>query len=85
MPILRSSVNGQESSVQSPWRKFFGVRKATLRAQNLVPVCSRHIRAPSWANAQIKHDSKRNVNLQRVSRLDDPFDAHYDVFVLFTS
>ncbi|XP_056097786.1 coiled-coil domain-containing protein 30 isoform X1 [Rhinichthys klamathensis goyatoka] len=25
----------EESSVQSPWRKFFGVRKATLRAQNL--------------------------------------------------
>ncbi|KAL1249914.1 hypothetical protein QQF64_020919 [Cirrhinus molitorella] len=25
----------KESSVQSPWRKFFGVRKATLRAQNL--------------------------------------------------
>ncbi|XP_056589928.1 coiled-coil domain-containing protein 30 isoform X5 [Triplophysa dalaica] len=37
VPILRSSLNGQESSVQSPWRKFFGVRKATLRAQNLVP------------------------------------------------
>ncbi|XP_067302502.1 coiled-coil domain-containing protein 30 isoform X2 [Pseudorasbora parva] len=26
----------KESSVQSPWRKFFGVRKATLRAQNLL-------------------------------------------------
>ncbi|XDV45893.1 hypothetical protein PO909_013905 [Leuciscus waleckii] len=25
----------EESSVQSPWRKFFGARKATLRAQNL--------------------------------------------------
>ncbi|XP_026097480.1 coiled-coil domain-containing protein 30 isoform X1 [Carassius auratus] len=25
----------KESTVQSPWRKFFGVRKATLRAQNL--------------------------------------------------
>ncbi|XP_016320639.1 coiled-coil domain-containing protein 30-like isoform X2 [Sinocyclocheilus anshuiensis] len=25
----------KESSVQSPWRKFFGVRRATLRAQNL--------------------------------------------------
>ncbi|KAA0707035.1 Coiled-coil domain-containing protein 30 [Triplophysa tibetana] len=37
VPILRSSLNGQETSVQSPWRKFFGVRKATLRAQNLVP------------------------------------------------
>jgi len=34
------SLNGQESSVQSPWRKFFGARKATLRAQNL-PVRSR--------------------------------------------
>ncbi|XP_056304644.1 LOW QUALITY PROTEIN: coiled-coil domain-containing protein 30 [Danio aesculapii] len=25
----------KESTVQSPWRKFFGVRKATLRVQNL--------------------------------------------------
>ncbi|XP_058619115.1 coiled-coil domain-containing protein 30 isoform X2 [Onychostoma macrolepis] len=30
----KESMN-KESSVQSPWRKFFGVHKATLRAQNL--------------------------------------------------
>ncbi|KAI7794067.1 putative coiled-coil domain-containing protein 30, partial [Triplophysa rosa] len=36
MQHAKENVN-KESSVQSPWRKFFGVRKATLRAQNLVP------------------------------------------------
>ncbi|XP_072553420.1 uncharacterized protein ccdc30 isoform X2 [Salminus brasiliensis] len=38
MRHAKESMNkGQESPTQSPWRKLFGVRKATQRAQSLAP------------------------------------------------
>ncbi|XP_051947600.1 coiled-coil domain-containing protein 30 isoform X1 [Xyrauchen texanus] len=51
----KENMNKESSSVQSPWRKFFGVRKATLRAQNLVPADSEEL-------------NREHTELQRLER-----------------
>ncbi|XP_017565576.2 coiled-coil domain-containing protein 30 isoform X2 [Pygocentrus nattereri] len=53
----KESINkGQESPAQSPWRKLFGVRKATQRAQSLTPAHSEELAQERKERQKLERD-----------------------------
>ncbi|XP_055044113.2 uncharacterized protein ccdc30 isoform X3 [Misgurnus anguillicaudatus] len=77
--ILCSTINGQEASVQSPWRKLFGARKATLKAQNLVPAHGEELNRERTERQRLERDleeasSRLAMAHEEIRRLTDELD-----------
>ncbi|XP_055044112.2 uncharacterized protein ccdc30 isoform X2 [Misgurnus anguillicaudatus] len=69
----------KEASVQSPWRKLFGARKATLKAQNLVPAHGEELNRERTERQRLERDleeasSRLAMAHEEIRRLTDELD-----------